>query len=157
MFLAQSTWNHFQLLRIGFRMHLLFAGPSRLVYKYKIYVISCMYLFVHLSIVQAFIINEFEGETFSCSGGATFQCLKTGNDVISSLSFQDQSLGRSILGLGCCTMVFLLLAVFFLMNNRLTFLPMNHVGRNIRGLQCKDESDTSEKQSLPSIPVEEGR
>jgi hypothetical protein len=53
-------------------------------------------------------------------------------------------------------MVFLLCAVIFLMNNRLTFMPMNHIGRNIKGLALKKNAASSDQSDI-SAKAEEGR
>lgn len=42
------------------------------------------------------------------------------------------------------------------MNNRLTFMPMNHVGRNVKGLALKKNSAESDQSDI-SAKAEEGR
>jgi ABC-type multidrug transport system ATPase subunit/ABC-type multidrug transport system permease subunit len=104
---------------------------------------------------QALIINEFQGETFSCSGGATSQCLQTGAEVINSLAFNKQDLRQSVLGLGCCLVIFLLSAVVFLELNRLTFLPLGHKGFKFRGQQpaAANESSNAVANAKSVVPV----
>jgi hypothetical protein len=78
------------------------------------------------------IINEFQYNHFNCGGGATSQCITTGREVISQLSFDKQSLRQSVLGLGCCLLIFLFAAIIFLENNKLSFLKLGHVGAKNR-------------------------
>jgi ABC-type multidrug transport system ATPase subunit/ABC-type multidrug transport system permease subunit len=99
---------------------------------------------------QALIINEFQGETFNCSGGSTSQCLQSGTEVINSLSFNNEDLRQSVLGLGCCLVIFLLAAIMFLELNRLTFLPLGHSGFKFRGV-TQQQTPTAPMQSI--VPV----
>jgi len=101
---------------------------------------------------QALIINEFKGETFTCSGGSTSQCLQSGDEVIQSLAFDNQDLRQAVLGLGCCLVIFLLSAVIFLELNRLTFLPLGHTGFKFRGIsQQAPSADAVPMQNI--VPV----
>lgn len=99
---------------------------------------------------QALVINEFTGESFTCSGGSTSQCLQSGSEVIQSLAFNHQNLRQSVLGLGCCLVIFLLSAVVFLELNRLTFLPLGHTGYKFRGF-AQPQAQTAQMQSI--VPV----
>lgn len=100
---------------------------------------------------QALIINEFKGKTFTCSGGSTSQCLQSGSEVIQSLAFDKQDIRRSVLGLGCCLVIFLLSAVLFLELNRLTFLPLGHTGFKFRGVSPQGEQQPSSGIAMQNI------
>lgn len=77
---------------------------------------------------QAMMINEFKGETFNCSGGSTSQCLKTGQEVLDSLSMGTHSLSYALFGLSMMFLGYLLIAVWILFRNKPTYLPLNSVG-----------------------------
>ncbi len=44
---------------------------------------------------QALVLNEFEGETFTCTPSDT-GCRTTGAEVINSLAFENASIGKSV-------------------------------------------------------------
>lgn len=99
----------------------------------------CQIGFVFL---KAFVINEFTGETFECSGGATSQCLQSKDDILENMSFDKQNLPQSILGLAIMFLFFLACALIALERDRLVFLPLGHIG-----LKQRDRNDNPDSKN----------
>jgi hypothetical protein len=110
---------------------------------------------------QALCINEFKGQTFSCSGGTGGACLPDGDAVLSSLSFDKQTINEAVLGLGCMLMFFFFGAMVILQINQITFLSLGHIGSKMKNLNENDEERSSPQHPVkvanmttPSAPVD---
>lgn len=65
--------------------------------------------------------------------------MKTGAEVIESLSFDGHTVSYPVFGLGMLLIGFLLIAFFILDKSKLTFLPLGHVGKGyVRALGLPD-------------------
>jgi len=76
---------------------------------------------------EAFCINEFSGETYPCPVGQQ-GCLSTGSEILSTLSFQGETVGDAVFGLGMLLIGFLVSAVVILDLSRLTYMRLGHIG-----------------------------
>lgn len=83
-----------------------------------------------------------------CSGGSTSQCLKTGDDVLKTLNFDDLSLRRSVLGLAVMFLIFLLSTFFFLEFDRMVFLPLGHIGSKQYANDDDEEIEKMRRENL---------
>ncbi len=81
---------------------------------------------------EALCINEFKGETFSCSGGNGEACESTGEEVLARLSFDGHETNYAVFGLGMLLISFLSCAYIFLFLSKSKFLPLGHIGSNQR-------------------------
>eukprot|EP01040_Poterioochromonas_malhamensis_P000564 gene564-604_t len=98
---------------------------------------------------QSFCINEFKGQTFSCSAAASgSQCLPDGTAVLESLSFNDQTIHGSTLGLGVMLLFFFFSAIVVLEVNRLKFMKLGHVGGNMKNFDDNEASEPSQKTKM---------
>jgi hypothetical protein len=106
-------------------------------------------------VAQALCINEYEGLVFNCDKAGGSACLKTGAEVIASLSFESHTVSYPVFGLGMLLIGFLLVAFNILDKSKLTFLPLGHVGEGyVRALGLPEyvanESVKVEKEMLES-------
>jgi hypothetical protein len=81
--------------------------------------------------------------------------LKTGAEVIESLSFESHTVSYPVFGLGMLLIGFLLVAFIILDKSKLTFLPLGHVGKGyVRALGLPEyvpnESVKVEKEMIES-------
>jgi hypothetical protein len=97
---------------------------------------------------QALCINEFKGQTFSCTGGTGGACLPDGDAVLQSLSFDKQTINEAVLGLGCMLMFFFFGAMFILQMNQISFLSLGHIGSKMKSINENDE-----ERSSPQHPI----
>eukprot|EP00615_Pteridomonas_danica_P010282 CAMPEP_0114370538 /NCGR_PEP_ID=MMETSP0101-20121206/32580_1 /TAXON_ID=38822 ORGANISM="Pteridomonas danica, Strain PT" /NCGR_SAMPLE_ID=MMETSP0101 /ASSEMBLY_ACC=CAM_ASM_000211 /LENGTH=629 /DNA_ID=CAMNT_0001522107 /DNA_START=17 /DNA_END=1905 /DNA_ORIENTATION=- len=88
----------------------------------------------YLSIMRwgfmGFVVNEFQGETFSCHGvdvDAGEACVKTGEEQISRLSFKGETVGGAIFGLFCMIVGFNVLAYIVLRLNKRKYAKIEAV------------------------------
>lgn len=86
--------------------------------------------------------------------------MKTGAEVIESLSFDAHTVSYPVFGLGMLLIGFLLVAFIILDKSKLTFLPLGHVGKSyVRAFGLPDtvpaESVKVEKEMLESDSVVE--
>lgn len=81
---------------------------------------------------EAFCVNEFKGETFTCNGSGS-GCLANGNEVLSSLSFGGQtSPNASVFGLSMVFVALLVIVMCVLELSHITYMPLGYKGRNYR-------------------------
>jgi hypothetical protein len=79
---------------------------------------------------EAFCINEFSGETYYCAPGTQADgCLSTGKEILQTLSFNGQTIGDAVFGLGMILIGFLVSAVAILELSQLTYMPLGYVGK----------------------------
>jgi len=85
---------------------------------------------------SAVVINEFEGETFTCqvtpgtASSGTTGCKDTGDEVIDSLSFQDDSVVRSAVILCAFIVVFQFFAYVALRRNKPRYINPKPTGHS---------------------------
>lgn len=90
---------------------------------------------------EAFCINQFQDETYSCDSNNT-GCVPDGETVLRNLSFDNESLSQATLGLGVMLLIFLFSALTFLEVFRMKFMPLGHVGYQYQQLmQSSNSSD----------------
>lgn len=77
---------------------------------------------------QALVINEYTGLTFNCYGGGGGGCKTTGEQVIASLGFDNHPISYAIFGNGMLFIGFLGFALFLLVLNKMTFVPLGYQG-----------------------------
>jgi len=78
---------------------------------------------------QALSINEFSGETFNCIGSPDGACLKTGEQVLARLNFQNDTINEACFGLGMVLLGFTISAIFFLDRSKASYITLGHIGR----------------------------
>ncbi len=100
---------------------------------------------------QAFCINEFKGAEFTCSGGATQQCLSTGEQVLKSLAFDGSSVSDAVLGLGMMFVGLMCLACWILYRNSPVFIGLGHVGTRFAKLGCDNSSEDDDSEEKVGI------
>lgn len=88
---------------------------------------------------EAFCINQFQDETYSCDSNNT-GCVPDGETVLRNLSFDNESLSQATLGLGVMLLIFLLSALTFLEVFRMKFMPLGHVGYQYQQLMQRSNS-----------------
>lgn len=80
---------------------------------------------------EAFNVNEFVGETFSCQG--TGGCYRTGEQVLQHLTFGGQTNpNHAVFGLSMCFIGLLVVAYLSLEFSRISYLPLGHEGRKFK-------------------------
>lgn len=83
---------------------------------------------------EALCINEFTGEHFTCkydaNGTPIGSCIKTGEQVLTALSFTDETINDACFGLGMVCLGFTVSALVFLHRSKGSFLNLGHVGIN---------------------------
>jgi hypothetical protein len=94
---------------------------------------------------QALTINEFAGETFSCSSSNTNNCLLTGEDVLQTLSYSGHTVRYPLFGLGMILIAFLAGLYIFLLLNQIRYTPLGHVGSTFK------IKATTEQQQVTNI------
>lgn len=140
-----------------------YASFVRWAFQVSIIAISYYATTFHLTLfiivlIKALIINEFKGETFTCDGGFGQHCLETGEDVIKTLSFDTIDLSRSLLGLGCCLIIFIAVAVFALERSAIKFLPLNFIGSQQKARLAKTDKrfdDLGKVEGGEDLPIED--
>jgi hypothetical protein len=78
---------------------------------------------------QAFAINEFKGEKFTCTASDP-SCLKTGEEVLDSFAFGGDTVGEGLLGLLVVFLGYNLLAYVLLRVMRTKYAEVGYVGKN---------------------------
>lgn len=77
---------------------------------------------------KALCINEYEGLVFNCEGAGNTACLKTGEQVIESLTFENHTVSYPVFGMGMLIIGFVFVAFFILNSSQLKFIDLGHVG-----------------------------
>lgn len=110
-----------------------------------------IYLYL-LSCLQALCINEYKGLEFNCDGAGNTACLRTGAEVLKTLSFDDHTVSYPVFGLGMLMIGFLVVAFYVLSATQLTFMPLGHTGAGyvrVYGQPAVSTAVPSEKESAP--------
>lgn len=76
-----------------------------------------------------------------------------GDDVLNSLSFQNESLGLSITILICMFIFFILLAIFGLLLTRQTYLPLNSVGKHYLKVEKSFKNGKESPEAVEDLPL----
>lgn len=108
---------------------------------------------------EALNVNEFIGETFSCTG--TGGCYRTGEQVLQHYTFGGQTNpDHAVFGLSMCFIGLLVVAYLSLEFSRISYLPLGHEGGKYKGYsksqaskydadKGKDELSNLEAQNKP--------
>lgn len=78
---------------------------------------------------QAYAINEFKGEEFTCTA-SDHSCLKTGEEVLESFAFGNDTVGDGLLGLFVVFLGYNLVAYVLLRVMRAKYTEVGYVGKN---------------------------
>ena len=81
---------------------------------------------------QSFAINEYRGLVFECEPGK--MCLKTGEQVLTSLGFGDKTLNYPLGGLYINCAVFAFLAYVALLRSKAEYSPLNFTGKHFTSI-----------------------
>ncbi len=71
-----------------------------------------------------------------------------GTAVLESLSFNDQTIHGSTLGLGVMLLFFFFSAIVVLEVNRLKFMKLGHVGGNMKNFDDTEASEPAQKTKM---------
>ena len=82
---------------------------------------------------QAFAVNEFKGEKFSCKA-SDISCQPTGDVVLDGLSFGNSTVGEAMLGLFVVFVGYNIVAYVLLRLSRTRYAEMGHVGKKYQKL-----------------------
>lgn len=96
---------------------------------------------------QSFLLNEFQGETFHCSA-SDGSCITDG-DLIPNIKygFHNTDLSFAIGNLLIMTLGFMAAAIVILQYSELKYLPLGHIGRNIKGQIGQNLQDVAANRS----------
>jgi len=90
---------------------------------------------------EALCINEFTGETFTCSISDT-SCTTKGEDVLRNLSFSE-SIYKAVFGLGMVLLGFTVSAFYLLDRSKVTYIPLNFMGAKYKKYTIEDTKTTT--------------
>ena len=100
-----------------------------------------MFGYRYLYVNQALCINEFTDSTFNCKGALNeASCIKTGDAVLSRLSFGGKTVNDACFGLGMVLIGFTVSALVILDRNGIRYLRLGHIGSKQRRFKTSQES-----------------
>ena len=94
---------------------------------------------------EALAINEFQGLTFTCQGIHDDKgCMKTGEAVLTYLSFDGHTTAYPVFGMGMLMLGFLAFTFVMLERNQMNYLSMGHTGSKYAAFVKSVDTNTAE-------------
>lgn len=89
---------------------------------------------------ESLAINEFTGATFDCTNGPANACEKTGEVVLSRLSFGGDTIEYACFGLGMLLLGFTFVALQILIRSKEEYMPLGHEGSSFKKRSADEEA-----------------